>query len=133
MPRVLLALLLLFGAPACQQAEASKGGPSPQDRQVAGRVDVLERQVRRLRGSQKQLAAASQRASARLASLATRLRAALADLAGLENKVGKIDSQAAAAAASASSAGSQAAELARRLAVLEKRFEYHLKHDPGSS
>jgi septal ring factor EnvC (AmiA/AmiB activator) len=134
MPRVLLALLVLFAAPACQRASATRStAQGARDRHITARLDALEHQVQGLRGSEKQLAAVSQKAERRLTSLATRLHAAATGLARIENKVGSVDSSVAAAAASASSASSQAAELARRLAVLEKRFEYHLKHDPGSS
>jgi chromosome segregation ATPase len=133
MPRVLLALLVLFGAPACQQAAASRNTLSARDRQVTARLHVLEQQVRRLHANQRDLVAEARKASTRLSSLGTRLKTAAADLAHLQDKVGSIGSSVAAAAASADSASSQAAELARRLAVLEKRFEYHLKHDPGST
>jgi septal ring factor EnvC (AmiA/AmiB activator) len=134
MPRVLLALLVLFGAPACQQAAASRGDTfSARDRQVSARLDGLDRQLRALRADQQHLVATAGKASARIASLARRLDAAAAKLGHLQGKVAGVDSAAAAATASAGSAGAQAAELARRLAILEKRFEYHLKHDPGSS
>jgi chromosome segregation ATPase len=133
MPRVLLALLVLFGAPACQQAAASRGTLSARDRQVTTRLDILEQQVRRLHANQRHLLAAAHKASTRLSSLGTRLKTAAADLARLQDKFGSVGSSVATAAASADSATSQAAELARRLAVLEKRFEYHLKHDPGST
>jgi orotate phosphoribosyltransferase-like protein len=94
---------------------------------------MLQQQVHQLHASQKHLVVVSHKASARLASLGVRLKTAAAALANLRNKIGSVDSSVAAAAASATAASTQAAELARRLAVLEKRFEYHLKHDPGSS
>ncbi len=133
MPRVLLALLVLVGAPACQQAEASRNTVTAQDRQVAGRLDRLDREVGHLKSREKRFARAAGATSSRIAALSRRLDAVVAKLGHLKTKLGTINSAAGAAAAAADSAAAQAAELARRLAVLEKRFDYHLKHDPGSS
>jgi chromosome segregation ATPase len=133
MPRVLLALFVLFGAPACQQAEASRNAVTARDRQVAARLDTLDREVAHLKSREKRFARVAGATSSRIAALSRRLDAAVARLGHLRTKLGTINSAAGRAAAAADSAAAQAAELAVRLAVLEKRFEYHLKHDPGSS
>jgi septal ring factor EnvC (AmiA/AmiB activator) len=133
MPRVLLALSVLFGAPACQQAQASRNTVTARDRQVAGRLGRLNREVAHLESRQKRFAGAVGATSSRIAALSRRMDAVVARLGHLRTKLGTINAAAGAAAAAADSAAAQAAELARRLAVLEKRFDYHLKHDPGSS
>jgi chromosome segregation ATPase len=133
MPRVLLALFVLFGAPACQQAQASRNTVTARDRQVAGRLDMLDRQVAHLTSKEKRFARAAGATSSRIAALSRHLDAAVTKLGHLRTKLGTTNAAVRAAAAAADSAAAQAAELARRLAVLEKRFDYHLKHDPGSS
>jgi chromosome segregation ATPase len=133
MPRVLLALFVLFGAPACRQAEASRNAVTARDRQVADRLDRLDREVAHVKSREKRFARVAGATSSRIAALSRRLDAAVAKLGHLRTKLGTINSAVGRAAAAADSAAAQAAELARRLAVLEKRFEYHLKHDPGSS
>jgi chromosome segregation ATPase len=139
MPRVLLVLLILFVAPACQQAQASRNGLSAADREVDARVDALEHQLHTIRKDQARLSRADKNASRQMATLAHRLDATATVLDRIKTKLGelrsKVDgavSQAGQAASEASQATARAAALAQRLAVLEKRFDYHLRHDPGA-
>jgi chromosome segregation ATPase len=124
---------VLVGAPACQQAEASRSTVTARDRQVSARLDTLDREVSRLRAKEKGFARTAATTSSRIASLSRRLDAAVTKLGHLQTQLGTVDSATSSATTAADAAAAQAAELARRLAVLEKRFEYHLKHDPGSS
>jgi chromosome segregation ATPase len=133
MPWVLPALLFASAAPACESAQASRAAPTAYERRLSSRLTWLERQLTEVNRREQQLQGAAGRSSDRIAALAKRLDAAAASLDHVNSRLSRIDSHAAAAASAAESAGTQAADLARRLAVLEKRFEYHLKHDPGSS
>jgi hypothetical protein len=67
-----------------------------------------------------------------MGALSHRLDATVATLDRLKTKLGGAASAADGATSLASQAEARAADLARQLAVLGKRFDYHLKHDPGA-
>jgi chromosome segregation ATPase len=131
MPRVFLALLILVAAPACQQAHASRAGSSARDREVAARLDALDRKIGRLRTIEEHLGRQTEKVSGRMSSLAEKLGNLAASLGDIRGRVKTVGSATSDAASAASAAAAQASDLARRLDVLEKRFEYHLTHDGG--
>jgi septal ring factor EnvC (AmiA/AmiB activator) len=131
MPRVLLAVSILFAAPACQRAQASKRGPTPRERQLAAGLDALEAKVRHIRTNDDHLARLTRKTWEQIASVEERLDSLVATLDHFKLKLKDASSAAAGAASEAGTAAARAADLARRLAVLEKRFDYHLKHPLG--
>jgi ABC-type transporter Mla subunit MlaD len=132
MPRVFLALLVLFGAPACQQAGASRKSTSAADRAVAVRLDALEHQMGTIRATDRRLSRSTASASRQMVALSHRLDATVATLDRLKTKLGGAVSAADGATSLATQAAARAADLARQLAILEKRFDYHLKHSSGA-
>ena len=132
MPRVLLALCVLLAAPACRQARASRSGPSARDKQIAARLDTLEQKVENFGNGNRHLSRLVGKAWGRIAALADRLDSVVAVLAGLKTKVAAGTAATRDSASKAAAAASQAGELAKQLAVLEKRLDYHLRHDQGA-
>ncbi|MDP9227180.1 MAG: hypothetical protein M3P18_25695 [Actinomycetota bacterium] len=127
---VVLALAVLLGAPACRQAEASKR-TTVATGSVLPRIKALEGAVQQVDARQTHLAHLAGKAAARIHSLRARLARALAMAGHLKARLDAVGAAAAAAASRADAAQARAAELAAQLSVLEKRFDYHLTHDPG--
>ena len=130
MPRVLL-VALLVAAPACQQAQASRSGPTPRELELAADLDALRTQVRQIRVDDKHLGRLARTATGHIQALGHRLDRVATRLADLKEKLADGGAIAASAAADAKAAAARAAELAQQLAILEQRFDYHLKHSQG--
>ena len=130
MPRVLV-VALLVAAPACQQAQASRGGPTPRERELAASLDALRAQVRQIRVDDRHLGRVARTATRHLEALGDRLDLVATKLADFKVKLADGGAIAASAAADAKAVAARAAELARQLAILEQRFDYHLKHSQG--
>jgi outer membrane murein-binding lipoprotein Lpp len=91
----------------------------------------LESKVHRIRLTEKHLHRQTREVSAGVAPLAQKIRTLATALSDIKARGKGLDSAVSSAASEASAAAVRASDLARRLDVLEKRFEYHLQHDGG--
>ncbi|MDP9225045.1 MAG: hypothetical protein M3P18_14595, partial [Actinomycetota bacterium] len=95
-------------------------------------IRALEGEVQQMTAREAHLTRLAGKAATRIDSLRARLAEALAITGHLKARLGEVGDAAAAAASRADAAEARAGQLAAQLSVLEKRFDYHLKHDPGS-
>ncbi len=122
--RAVIALSLAGSLAACASRDSLETRLGATDRSVTAAQEALDEFDQRIASVED--AVESQRA------LKRRLRAMTATIVRLRERLAELRSSAAAASDEASQAVGTASQVSRSLAVLENRFDYHLRSHGGS-